>query len=62
MLSQACGRQPVGQDRKRLAAWMVDSTPHPNAFAPIIVGLPEAPAVADNRVALASRTPSQQEA
>jgi hypothetical protein len=40
---------------------MTDSPPHPDVFVPIIMGLPEAPAVADNRVALASRTPSRQE-
>ena len=40
---------------------MTDSAPYPNASAPVIVGQPEALAVADNRVALASRTPSRQE-
>jgi hypothetical protein len=39
---------------------MTDPTPHPNAFVPFIVGLPEASAVADDRVTLASRTPSWQ--
>jgi hypothetical protein len=54
-------RQPIGQDREGLPAWMTDSAPHPNAFASVIVGLAEAPAVADDRVTLASRTPSWQE-
>jgi hypothetical protein len=53
-------RQPVGQDSVGLPAWMTDSAPHPDAFVSVIVGLPESPAVADDRVALASRTPSWQ--
>jgi hypothetical protein len=40
---------------------MTDPAPHPNAFVPVIVGLPKAPAVADDRVTLASRTPPWQE-
>jgi hypothetical protein len=54
-------RQPIGQDSVGLPAGMTDPTPHPNTFVPVIVGLPEPPAVADDRVTLASRTPSWQE-
>ena len=54
-------RQPIRQDREGLAARLTDSAPHPNAFVPVIVGLPKAPAVADDRVTLASRTPPWQE-
>jgi hypothetical protein len=39
---------------------MTDSAPHPDAFVSVIVGLPEASAAADDRVALASRTSSWQ--
>jgi hypothetical protein len=39
---------------------MTDSAPHPDAFVSVIMGLSEAPAVADDRVTLASRTPSWQ--
>jgi hypothetical protein len=53
-------RQPVGQDSVGLPAWMTDSAPHPDAFVSVIVGLPEASAVADDRVTLANRTPSWQ--
>jgi hypothetical protein len=53
--------QPIRQDSVGLPAWMTDPAPHPNAFVPVIVGLPEPSAVADDRVTLASRTPSGQE-
>jgi hypothetical protein len=55
-------RQPVGQDSVGLPAWMTDSAPHPDAFVSVIVALPKAPAVADDRVTLASRAPSWQKA
>ena len=51
-------RQPIGQDREGPVARMTDSAPHPNAFAPVIVGLPEA---ADDRVVPAYRTLPRQE-
>jgi len=43
-------RQPLGQDRKRLAAWMTDSASCPNALVPVVVGLAEPSSMADDRV------------
>jgi hypothetical protein len=40
---------------------MTDSTPHPNAFVPVVVGLTESPSMADDRVVLANRTSPRQE-
>jgi hypothetical protein len=40
---------------------MADSAPSPNAFVPIVVGLAESMAVADDRVVPANRTLSRQE-
>jgi hypothetical protein len=54
-------RQPIGQDRKRLPAWMTDSTPCPNAFAPVVVGQAEPPSMADDRVFPADWTAPRQE-
>ena len=55
------GRQPVGQDGERLPAWTADPAPHPDAFVLVIVGLAEAPAVANDRVVLAQRAQPRQE-
>ena len=54
-------RQPIGQDREGLPARLTDSAPHPDAFVPVIVGLPESPSVADDRVVAAKRTSPRQE-
>jgi hypothetical protein len=40
---------------------MTDSTPHPNVFVPVIVGLAVPPSVADDRVVVANRTSPRQE-
>jgi hypothetical protein len=40
---------------------MTDSTPHPNAFVPVVVGMAESPSVANDRVAPANRTLPRQE-
>jgi hypothetical protein len=40
---------------------MTDSTPHPNVFVPVIVGLATPPSVADDRVVVANRTSPRQE-
>ena len=71
MRSQACcrqrkaemprRRQPIGQDRKGLPAWMTDSASHPDAFVPVIVGLAEPPSMADDRVVAANRTSPRQQ-
>src|ERR1019366_8217679 len=53
--------QPIGQDREGLVARMTDSTPHPNAFVTVIVGLAEPPSMADDRVVPANRTSPWQE-
>jgi hypothetical protein len=55
-------RQPLGQDRKRLAAWMTDSAPHHYAFMLVVVGLAESPSMADDRVVPADRTLPRQHA
>jgi hypothetical protein len=54
-------RQPIGQDREGLPAWMTDSAPYPNAFVPVVVGQAEPPSMADDCVAPASRTLPRQE-
>jgi hypothetical protein len=40
---------------------MTDSTPYPNAFVPVVVGLAGSPSVANDRVAPANRTLPWQE-
>jgi hypothetical protein len=40
---------------------MTDSTPYPNAFVPVVVGLAESPSMANDRVAPANRTLPRQE-
>jgi hypothetical protein len=54
-------RQPVRQDRERLPARLTDSTPHPDAFVPVVVALPPSPPVADDRVVKTNGTSSRQE-
>jgi hypothetical protein len=34
-----CRREPIGQNREGLVAWMTDSTPHPNVIVLVIVAL-----------------------
>jgi hypothetical protein len=55
------GHQPIGQDREGFVARMTDSTPHLNAFVPVVEGLTEPPSMADDRVLLANRTSPRQE-
>src|SRR5436190_2836789 len=57
-----CRCQPLGQDRKRLAAWTTDSASCPNAFVPVVVGLAESPSMADDRVVPADRALPRQQA
>jgi hypothetical protein len=52
--------QPIGQDREGLVARMTDSTPHPNVFVPVIVGLAQPPSMADDRVVAANRASPRQ--
>ena len=40
---------------------MTDSTPYPNAFVAVVVGLTEPPSMADDRVVVAYRTLPRQE-
>jgi hypothetical protein len=54
--------QPIGQDGEGLVARPTESASHPNAFVPVIVGLTEPPSMADDRVVLADRASSRQEA
>ena len=42
--------QPIRQDREGFPARLTDSSPHPNAFALVIVTLAQSASVADNRV------------
>ena len=53
--------KPIRQDREGLVARMTDSTPHPNVFVPVIVGLAEPPSMADDRVVAANWTSPRQE-
>jgi hypothetical protein len=39
---------------------MTDSTPHPNVFVPVIVGLAQPPSMADDRVVAANRASPRQ--
>jgi hypothetical protein len=52
--------QPVGQNREGLPARLADPAPHPNAFVPSIVALAPPPAMANDRVVAANRTPPWQ--
>jgi hypothetical protein len=49
-------RQPIGQNREGLFAWLADSAPHPDTFMLVIVGTAESPSVAEDRVVPADRT------
>jgi len=49
-------RQPIGQNREGLFAWLADSAPHSDAFVLVIVGTAESPPVAEDRVVSADRT------
>ena len=46
-------RQPIRQDGEGLPARPANPAPHPDAIVSVVVGLPEPPAVADDRVVLA---------
>ena len=52
----------MGQDRKRLSAWMTDSAPHQHPLMLIVVGLAEPPSMADDRVVPADRALPRQQA
>src|SRR5437764_13719143 len=54
--------QPIGQDREGLPAAAADSTSHPDAFLPVVVGWTGTPSMADDCVVLANRTLPRQEA
>ncbi|MEI7903394.1 MAG: hypothetical protein WCK89_24405, partial [bacterium] len=54
-------RLPIGQDREGFPAWLADSAPHPDRFAPVVVALPESASVADDRVVSANWTSARQE-
>jgi len=47
--------QPFRQDGEGLPAWMADPAADPNALVSVIIRLPESPAVADDRLAMAKR-------
>ena len=53
--------EPIGQDREGLPAGMTDPTTHPDAIVQFIVGLPEPPSMADDRMVAANRTSPRQE-
>ena len=48
-------RQPIGQDREALPAWLADPPPHPDGFVLIVVVLTQSPPVANDRVITANR-------
>jgi hypothetical protein len=48
--------QPLRQNGEGLPARPTNPATHPDAFASIVVGLPEAPPVADDRFVAAKRT------
>jgi hypothetical protein len=54
-------RQPVGQDGEGLPARLTNPASCPDAFVLVVVGLPESPPVADDRVVPANRAQSRQE-
>jgi hypothetical protein len=54
--------QPIGQDRKRLSAWMTDSAPHQHAFMLVVVGLAEPSTMTDDCVIPADRALPRQQA
>ena len=53
--------EPIGQNRKGLPAGMTDSTPYPNVFVPVIMGLALSLPMADDRAVEAERTSPRQE-
>jgi hypothetical protein len=52
--------KPIGQNRKSLPARLTESAPHPDAFVPVIVALPSAPSMANDRVVVAKWTTPRQ--
>ena len=53
-------RQPIGQNREGLFAWLADSAPHPDAFVLVIVALASAPSMANDRVGVTNWTTPRQ--
>jgi hypothetical protein len=49
------GNQPFRHDREGLPAWMADPAADPDALVFVIVGFPESPSVANDRLAVAKR-------
>jgi len=54
-------RQPVRQDGEGLPTRPADPAPHPDPIVLVVVGLPESPPVANDRVVLAKRAQPRQE-
>jgi hypothetical protein len=54
-------REPIGQNREGLPARLTDSSPYPDAFVLVVVGMAEPPSVADDRVLAAKWTSPRQE-
>ena len=52
--------QAVRQDRERLVAGSAESAPKPDALAAVVVRVPQAPSVADDRVVPADGAPTRQ--
>jgi hypothetical protein len=52
--------QPIGQNRESLSARLTESAPHPDAFVLVIVALPSAPSMANDRVVVTNWTTPRQ--
>jgi len=52
--------QSVGQNGEGLVALPAESAPNPDALAAVVVRVPQAPSVADDRVVPTDRTPARQ--
>jgi hypothetical protein len=54
------GRQPIGQDREGLPAWLADSPPYPDTFVLAVMSMAKPLSVADDRVLTAKWTSARQ--
>jgi len=52
--------KPIGQNRERFPARLTESAPHPDACALVIVALPSAPSMANDRVVVTNWTTPRQ--
>jgi hypothetical protein len=54
------GHEPIGQDRESLPARMTYSAAHPDTFVAVVMGMPEAPSMADDAAVPTDRALSRE--